>query len=77
MIYQSQIEQIWITLITTGSDYTIRGPAPSRPTFHYVCETFRQAEEGPSSEHLPLEIKSYLAESRIWQYYCMSFLKPR
>ena len=75
MLYESVIETIWINFIKGGASSTINGPTPQ--TFLHVCETFRQAEEGPSSEHLPLEIKSYLAERRIWEYYCSNPLQAQ
>ncbi|KAE9378953.1 hypothetical protein N431DRAFT_450873 [Stipitochalara longipes BDJ] len=67
MLYESVIEKIWINFIKSGAHSMIKGPTPQE--FLRVCERFRQAEEGLSSEHLPLEIKSYLAERRVWEYY--------
>jgi hypothetical protein len=68
-MYQSVIDKIWIKLIN-GQE------APSRATFNQINETFRQEEGGHSSEHLAPEIKSYLAERRIWRYYCKSAPLP-
>ena len=47
-----------------------------RGIFDQIIGTFRQEEEGHSSEHVPLEIKSYLAERRIGRYYCKSAPLP-
>jgi hypothetical protein len=65
MLYESILDKIRIKLIN-GQE------APSRATFDQINETFRQEEGGHSSEHLAPEIKSYLAERRIWAYYCES-----
>jgi hypothetical protein len=69
MLYDSVIEKIWINFIKGGARSTINEPTPQ--AFLRVCEAFRiNEEEEPSSRHLPLEIKAYLAERKIWEFYC-------
>ncbi len=71
MLYQSKLDEIWIKLINGGAERTIKGPVPSRATYlQVVCMMFCQPEEGPSPERLPVDIKSYLVERRLWVYYC-------
>ena len=69
MLYDSVIEKIWVNFIKGGASSTVKRPTPQ--AFLRVCETFRiNEEEDPSSRHLPLEIKSYLAERKIWEHFC-------
>ncbi|PMD24328.1 hypothetical protein NA56DRAFT_656748 [Hyaloscypha hepaticicola] len=68
MLYDSVIEKIWVNFIKGGASSTVKRPTPQ--AFLRVCETFRiNEEEDPSSRHLPLEIKSYLAERKIWEHF--------
>lgn len=68
MSYETQIDSIWIKL----SGEIMNRPGTTRDACRRVCEAFHQAEERPRSEGLSSEIKTYLAERKIWAYYCKS-----
>jgi hypothetical protein len=74
MLYTSQMEAIWIQIST---ERPINRQETSRDSFRRVCEAFVQAEERPPSAKLSREIKSFIAERKIWAYYCKSLLSCR
>lgn len=75
MLSEQQINEMSIKVIKAMMDRQIKGRSPSRATFRHLFETFFLEEDGPSSENVPLSIKTYLASRRIWRYYRKSALQ--
>jgi len=76
MIYQSQIEAMWIKLsMLSMAEGLIKRPVTSRDAYDKVCRAFYQAEDCPLSPVASEDIKAFRAESNIWEYYGRPFLQ--